>query len=129
VLQANLGFIDGVGLEVALGNMLGVTTSLTDTTITTPPVAGITSSLHTEDKTTNTSNEFRATVGAKYGVGNVNLGIALFLSIVSNTVDRENTATMTSNAAGFVTQSVKTTQKKNDDVVKFGVPITIQVSF
>jgi len=125
LLQANLGFIDGVGLEVALLNRLGVTTSVTDTTLNTG--AGLTATtVKTDIDNKTTSNEFRFTVGAKYGAGNVNLGVALFLELHSTAVDNKSTVSTT---VGSINNTVKTTEKTNENVFKFGIPVTFQVSF
>jgi hypothetical protein len=122
-LYANLGFIDGVGLQVALGNQLGVVTDKQDTTV---PVA--TTTTVTDSKDTNTRNEFRAVVSAKYGVGNVTLGIGLALGVVTTNKEFEKTVTTKNTAAGTETK-VKNTQSKTDNVVKFGIPVTFNVSF
>jgi len=127
VLQANLGFIDGVGLEVAFLERLGVFGNNLDRTEP-PLLASDTITKKTVTTRTETNNEFRATVGAKYGVGNVNLGIALFLQISSTLVDDVTTVTTTDSAGGTPIVK-KTTFKSNEDVVKFGIPITFQVSF
>jgi hypothetical protein len=116
ILQAKLGFIDGVDLEVSLGDSLGVLTTKSNTT------AGVGAAAVTT-KTTDitTENEFRATVGAKYGIGNVTLGAALYLSVTTTSGD------FTSETSGFTTGT--TTVKGNDTIVKFGIPITFKVSF
>jgi len=131
VLQANLGFIDGVGLEVTLGNNLGVLTEKIDKTVPDVSVVAPNSSTDKTDSTsTKTNNEFRATVGATYGVGNVKLGIALFLSWVNDTTVSEGTYTnIYTTPAGTTTTVFKRTFKDSKDTVKFGIPIYFKVSF
>jgi hypothetical protein len=130
VLQAQLGFIEGVGLEVALLNNLAVTTTNTNT-ISTPAVAapGFTTTTAIKGKDTATTNDFRATVGAKYGAGNVSLGIALYFQWTSTLSESEQEKTVSTNNPLVSDNIVKTTGKSNDDVVKFGIPITFTVSF
>jgi hypothetical protein len=132
VLQAQLGFIEGVGLEVALLNNLAVTTTNTNTTKKTPqyPVAGddiVTDTV--KSKVTATTNDFRATVGAKYGAGNVSLGIALYFQWTSTLSASESETTKSTTDSTKSDSGVKTTSKSNNDVVKFGIPVTFSVSF
>jgi len=65
-------------------------------------------------------------IGAKYGVGNVTLGLALYLSLTSESWDTSTSVTTTS---GGATSKTVTTSKGNNDVVKFGIPVTFNVSF
>jgi hypothetical protein len=124
VLQAQLGFIEGVGLEFALRNQLAVTTTDTDFFVTDKDTPGWKLANKGSDK--DTTNEFRAVLGAKYGMGNVSLGIALFFQWESHLWDNESTITETTIAN---TRTLTKTSKGNDDVVKFGIPITFAVSF
>jgi hypothetical protein len=116
ILQAKLGFIDGVDLEVSLGDSLGVLTTKTNSTVGVGALA-----VTTKTTDIDTTNEFRVTVGAKYGIGNVTLGAALYLSVNTTSGD------FTSETSGFTTGT--TTVKGNDTTVKFGIPITFRVSF
>jgi len=127
MLQAKLGFIDGVDLEVGFMNGLGVLTEKLNKSENTPLLAP-TDTVKSERTTTTTKNEFRATVGATYGVGNATVGVALFLQLNSTLINEEKTVT-TSPFAGGTPVVVKTTLKSNDDVVKFGIPIYFRVSF
>jgi hypothetical protein len=130
VLQAQLGFIEGVGLEVALLNNYAVNTEDTDFYVVTPiPSTTYTSKVENKGTTKDTNNEFRAVVGAKYGMGNVGLGIALFFQWTSHSWDNESTITSSNTYPGSETTTIKKTSKGNDDVVKFGIPITFSVSF
>jgi hypothetical protein len=115
ILRADLGFIDGVGLEVSLGNLLTVDSSTTKYTTT----GGGTTYDYSDNTTTNV---LRATVGATYGVGNVTLGAALWLGLDSTVVKNVH---KTTTAAGTTT----TTTDKTDNVVTFGIPVYFQVSF
>jgi hypothetical protein len=113
ILQAQLGFIEGVGLEVSLGNLLTVDSSKYNYTTT-----GGTTYDNTDNTTTNV---LRATVGATYGVGNVTLGAALWLGLDSKVVKNvHKTTTSTTSTETF---------DKTDNVVTFGIPVYFQVSF
>jgi len=130
-LRAELGFIEGVGLEVAFGNIYSQAGTTTDTSDTQDLGAGIGSiTTKVDGSTKQTFNEFKAVVGAKYGVGNVNLGIALSLGIASRSLDQKSTTTTSSTILGTSsTTTVEKTSNKVDTVVTFGVPIYFQVSF
>jgi hypothetical protein len=120
ILQSQLGFIDGVGLEVSLGNLLTVNKA---TEKRDNYAAGVvTNSIDHSYNTT--ENQFRFTVGATYGVGNVTLGAALWLGLDSTVVD--NVEKTTTAGSGSV-KKVTTAGTKNE--VKFGIPISFQVSF
>jgi len=129
VLNADLNFFDGIGLDVGFMNDLDVTTNKLDKSVT-KPVTGTTilRTDRTESNNTVTNNIFRAAVGVKYPVGNVSLKIALYLILDSTLIEEEKSIT-TTRSDGGTPQVVKTTQKKNDDVLKFGIPITFSVSF
>jgi len=114
ILSADLGFIDGVGLEVALGNLLSVTNTTQKYT------NAASTSYDISNKTT--EEEFRVTVGANYGVGNVSLGVALFLQLNSSL---SNIVNKTSSSGSSSTVSKVGT----DNLVSFGIPIYFQVSF
>jgi len=127
-LNTSLGFIDGVGLHVGISNRLGVATDKLDRTDIKDPSASPVLSKREERTTTNTSNELRVAGGVTYGVGNVQLRLGLFLKLTSILKDEEKTVTYTSSAGGTPIV-VKTTYKKNNDTVTFGIPVTFQVSF
>jgi len=119
ILQSKLGFIDGVDLEVSLGNLLTVNSATVKKDNLT---AGVVTSTDDHSYKT-TSNEFRFVVGASYGVGNVTLGAALWLGLDTTVVDNVEKNTT---AAGSVS---KTTTAGTANVVRFGVPVYFQVSF
>jgi hypothetical protein len=133
VLQAQLGFIEGVGLEFTLANKLGVTTTNTDRyfTETDEAISGYLLKKTETSTDKNIQNEFRAVLGAKYGEGNVSLGIALFLSWTNTSRAYEGKTTVSTTYPGTtITDSVvEQTIKTSSDVVKFGIPITVSVSF
>jgi len=129
LLRADLGFLDGVDIEVSVAEFLGVLTQKWDTSVPTYSGADITQTARTDRSRTDTSNMLRATVGAKYGLGGgVTLGAALFLQIDSTLVDDVSTVT-TTYAAGGNPRVVKTTDKSNYDTVKFGIPILFMLVF
>jgi hypothetical protein len=102
-LKANLGFIEGVGLTLHLGNRLAMTTDVND-----PPSPG------TKSTRTNTSNEFRASLNASYGIGAVTFGAGLFFSL---------------NSTGYKLDEKDHTFEGTKNVTTFGIPILFQVSF
>jgi hypothetical protein len=101
-LKASLGFIDGVPLTLHLGNRLGVTTNVTDPTGS------------SKTTTTNTSNEFRVSLNANYGVGAATLGTGLFFSIAST---------------GYKLDEKDHTFDGTKNVTTFGIPIMFKVAF
>jgi len=125
LLSASLGFIDGVNIEVSVADNLGVLTEKTDKTV---PDDANTYTTKSQINRTTTTNEFRATVGAKYGMGGATLGVALYFSIKSDLID-DATTTTTTQLAGGAPRIVKTTEKSNNDTVTFGIPITFTLSF
>jgi hypothetical protein len=103
-LKASLGFIDGVGLTLQLGNRLGVTSS-EDTT------SGASS------KVKRTENEFRVSLAAEHGDGPVTFGAGLFLSVRSKALESETN------------YGTAVTTKASSDVTTFGIPIYFKVAF
>jgi len=129
-LQAQLGFIDGVGLEVILGNNYGVFTDKVNSSIT-PIVQGATytNTIETKRNTTNTSNQFCAVAGATYGIGNVTLGMALFFQWDSSIAKETSEVTTSSTQPGYVKTTVTKTSEVVDNTVSFGIPVYFKVSF
>jgi hypothetical protein len=107
-LKVSFSFIENLGLNLHLGDRLGVTKTVNDQ----PAPAS--------RKTTNTStdNEFRVSLFADYGIGAVNVGIGLFLSLQSSMIDIED-----------VNGSTTTTLKGSTDVTTFGIPVMFKVQF
>jgi hypothetical protein len=113
-LTVGLGFIDGVGLTLSLGDNLGVQTD----TFTNPDVnlpiqksVGVT-----------VDNELRVSLFASHGVGAVEVGAGLFFGLQSRMVTFDQT--YNPNVGGG---SDKLTY--NSDVVTFGIPLMFKVAF
>jgi hypothetical protein len=120
-LRADLGFIEGVGLEVAIGSNLGVASATSEDSIT----LGTTTTAN-KGSSKQTLHDLQASVGLKYGVGNVSLGLALVFAAELKSSESENTRTTTT---GATTTTVQTNRKTTDNKVMFGIPIYFQVSF
>jgi hypothetical protein len=103
-LKANLGFIEGVGLTLHLGNQLGTTTR-------NGSGGGVTT------KSTRTFNEFRVSLFADHGVGAVTVGAGIDFGVKSRSYETEDST------AGA------TTYKASSDVTYFGIPILFRVAF
>jgi len=128
-LEVALSFIDGVPLQLSIGNRLQVLTNKIDKTEVISPVsAPVATTEKTVGTNTTTTNELKVGVGAKYGMGGVTLGLGLVLKVSSTLVDDERSFTFTSSAGGTPTVN-KRTFKSNDDKVEFGVPLTFSLSF
>jgi len=108
-LKASLSLVENLGLTVHLGNRLGVITNESSAT-----VGGTT----VTRKQTDTSNEFRVSVSAEYGIGGATIGTGLFFCVQSTLIDLEE-------SGGGSTH----TFKANSDTVKFGMPLLIKVAF
>jgi hypothetical protein len=106
-LTAELGFIEGVNLVFVLSDVLTVGNTVNETT--TP--AG---------KTTNkvSDNKLRATLGAETGAGGVTIGAGLTFALTSRQRDYESTYT-----GGSTTGTAST------DILEFGIPLYVKVSF
>jgi len=123
ILRARLGFIEDVDLEAALGYNLGVAETKENSSIT-PVVGGTTTETKSSDK--DTYSRFAFVVGAKYGAGAVTLGVALAFDWVRTVAERSSKVTTTT---GGVSGTIENTYTKIDDVVRFGIPVTFNVSF
>jgi hypothetical protein len=104
-LKASLGFIEGVGLTLHLGNQLGMKTDNASG-------SGYTS------KSTATENEFRVSLFADHGIGAVTVGAGIDFGIRSKAYESEI-------SGGGST----TTVKANSDVTYFSIPILFRVAF
>jgi hypothetical protein len=109
-LKASLGFIDGVGLTVHLADRLGVMTE---------DFVDPWNNNNTSNRV-GTSNEFRVSVFADYGIGAVTVGAGLYLGLES---DLYVGKWVTNNGTSTTSTSIKS------DVVKFGIPILFKVAF
>jgi hypothetical protein len=107
-LTAELGFIEGVNLVFVLSDVLSATTTVSD--LPAP----------TSTKSTNkyTENKLRATLGAETGAGGVTIGAGLTFALTSYQRDYEYTAT------GGTTKATA-----SSDVLEFGIPLYVKVSF
>jgi hypothetical protein len=111
-LTVGLGFIDGVGLTLSLGDNLGVQTD----TFVNPDVDGYVA----KSVLVGVSNELRVSLFASHGVGAVEVGAGLFFGLNSTMATFDQTY-----QAGV--GSAKATY--NSDVVTFGIPLMFKVSF
>jgi len=128
-LEVGMNFIDGVPLQLSIGNLLGVTTNKLDRTrVVSNPGDPVTLTQKTEGTRTVTNNVFQVGFGARYGMGGVTLGVGLELRLTSDLVDDDKTVTNTSSLGG-TPQVIKTTEKSNTDKVEFGIPILFSLSF
>jgi len=111
-LTAKLGFIDGVGITVSLGDLLGIATR----TFVNPDV-----DLNpAKDVTTVVDNELRVSVFADHGVGAVTVGAGLFFGLKSDLTTWERTYKAGEGSAKWT---------YNKDVVTFGIPLLFKVAF
>jgi len=127
-LEASLGFIDGVGLQVSIGERLGVYNNNLDRTETDELSSSVTRTLKSEETKTTTFNTFQIGAGAKYGMGGVTLGVGLELRFISK-LQEEDCKYTTTLSTGGEPVVVKKTYKSNEDKVEFGIPITFKLSF
>jgi len=116
-LKASLGFIDGVGLTVALADKLGVQTY---TYVRPDYVPMGTAGFQNKQVDVTLRNDFRVSVFAERGVGAVSIGAGLYFGVKSYLNNGEYTATDTSGTIKAVSSS---------DTVIFGVPIMFKVAF
>jgi hypothetical protein len=107
-LTAELGFIEGVNLVFVLSDVLSVRNFVDD--LPAP----------TSTKTTNklTENKLRATLGAQTGAGAVTIGAGLTFALTSNQRDYEQTSTGGTNKG-----------TASSDILEFGIPLYVKVSF